>query len=85
MNYYGAVTAGAVPAGQVYQFLQKAMGQVQEERPFRGPRLLVEGDWQYSDESEGPVERFRGVERIRWRDQEVYRLDYHGGSVGAGE
>jgi len=85
MNYYGAAVEGSVPAGQVYQFLQKAMGRVQEERPFRGPRSLVEGDWQYLDESEGDSGRFRGVERILYQGREVYRLDYHGGSVGAGE
>ena len=85
MNYYGVVTEGTIPAGQVYQFLQKAMGQVREDRPFRGPRFLAEGDWQYCDESEGTVELFRGAERIRWRGQEVYRLDYHGGAVAASE
>lgn len=61
------------------------MGQVGEERPFRGPRSLVEGDWQYLDESEGDSARFRGVERILYQGREVYRLDYHGGAVGAGE
>ncbi len=83
MNYYGGLTDVSVPAGQVYSFLQKAMRQVQEDRPFRGPRLLVEGDWQYQDESEGTIARFRGIERIHWQGREVYRLDYHGGFVGA--
>ena len=81
MNYYGAVLTEFVPAGQVYSFLQKAMNQVTEDRPFRGPRSLKEADLEYQDESQGTPERFTGTERILYRGQEIYRLDYHGGLV----
>ena len=81
MNYYGAVLTEFVPAGQVYSFLQKAMNQVTEDRPFRGPRSLKEADLEYQDESQGTLERFTGAERILYRGQEIYRLDYHGGLV----
>jgi len=81
MNYYGAVFNNVVPAGQVYAFLQKAMNQVKEDRPFRGPHSLKENDYEYLDESQGSVERFTGVERIFYRGQEIYRLNYHGGRV----
>ena len=81
MNYYGAVLADVVPAGQIYPFLQKAMNQVAEDRPFRGPRYLKEADFEYQDESQGTLERFTGIERIFYRGQEIYRLDYHGGLV----
>jgi hypothetical protein len=81
MNYYGIVFNEVVPAGQVYQFLQKAMNQVAEDRPFRGPRCLKEDDFEYRDESQGTFERFTGIERIFYREQEIYRLDYHGGTV----
>src|SRR5512136_2980713 len=40
MNYYGLVFDQVVPAGQVYAFLQQAMKQVKEDRPFRGPQSL---------------------------------------------
>ncbi len=81
MNYYGAVSSEVVPAAQVYAFLQKAMKQVREDRPFRGPHSLKEDDYEYLDESQGNVGRFTGVERILYRGREVYRLDYHGGNV----
>jgi hypothetical protein len=43
MNYYGVVHDEGVTAGEVYAFLQLAMGQVKEDRPFRGPSSLKEG------------------------------------------
>ncbi len=83
MNYYGRVLGEAVPAGQVYAFLQKALSQVQEDRPFRGPHSLQENDYEYYDESQGDVEQFVGVERILHQGQEIYRLNYHGGRINA--
>ncbi len=83
MNYYGAVSNEIVPAGQVYAFLQKAMNRVKEERPFRGPHSFKEDDYEYLDESQGTVELFTGVEKIFYRGQEIYRLNYHGGTVKA--
>lgn len=81
MNFYGRVVRDIVPAKQIYTFLQKAMRQIKEERPFRGPDTFKEDDFVYDDKSQGTVEGFMGVERILYRGQEVYRLDYHGGSV----
>ncbi|NWG06404.1 MAG: XRE family transcriptional regulator [Chloroflexi bacterium] len=81
MNYYGLVFEETVPAAQVYAFLQKAMKQVQVDRPFRGPQVLKEDDYEYQDESQGNLERFTGVERIFYRGREIYRLNYHGGTV----
>ena len=81
MNYYGLVFEEVVPAAQVYAFLQKAMNQVQEDRPFRGPQSLKEDDYEYIDESQGNIEQFTGVERIFYQGREIYRLNYHGGTV----
>lgn len=81
MNYYGSVIFDIVPAKDVYQFLKKAMCQVSEERPFRGPDKFSENDFEYFDKSEGDVNSFRGIEKIKYRGQEVYRLFYHGGSI----
>ncbi|HDQ71495.1 MAG TPA: hypothetical protein ENN19_05290 [Chloroflexi bacterium] len=74
-----------VPADQVYRFLGKAMRQVAEDRPFRGPSSFEEQDLTYSDESEGTVEGFKGIERILHRGREIYRLHYHGGLVESRE
>ena len=81
MNYYGTVFDKVVPADQAYRFLGKAMRQVKEDRPFRGPHSLKEQDFEYVDEGKGTVESFVGVERILYKGQEIYRLDYHGGSI----
>lgn len=79
MNYYGVVTSAAPP--EVGHFLKKALQQVTEDRPYRGPRSLADGDLTYLDESQGDVDSFSGVEVILHRGKEVYRLVYHGGSL----
>jgi hypothetical protein len=81
MNYYGLVFDEVVPSGQVYVFLQKALSQVKEDRPFRGPQSLKGNDYEYLDESQGSVEQFIGVERILYQGREIYRLNYHGGRI----
>jgi hypothetical protein len=82
MNYYGMVTDESVSPGDVYRFLQKAMQQVQAERPFRGPNEYKEGDYLYKDTSEGDVSQFEGEETIFFQNTQVYLLVYHGGKVG---
>ena len=48
------------------------------------PRSFQEQDFEYIDESKGTVESFVGVERILYKGQEIYRLDYHGGAIRTG-
>jgi hypothetical protein len=79
MNYYGAVTDAAPP--ELGHFLKKALRQVREERPFRGPHALLEDSFEYLDESQGDISSFTGVEIILHEGTEVYRLVYHGGSL----
>jgi len=81
MNYYGLVFDEVVPANQVYAFLQQAMNQVKEDRPFRGPQALKKDDYEYLDESQGSIDQFTGFERIVYQGREIYRLNYHGGRV----
>jgi hypothetical protein len=81
MNYYGKVTSDKVTAKQVYGFLKAAMRKITEERPFRGPKNFNDGDFEYVDESNGTIDCFTGIERIFYQGEEVYRLDYHGGSI----
>jgi hypothetical protein len=83
MNYYGSVSAEIVPVIDVYHSLREAMKQVTVDRSFRGPQTWKQADWEYRDNSQGTVERFNGVERIYYKGQEIYRLEYHGGMVNA--
>ena len=81
MNYFGRITSDVVAGKEVYKFLQNAMRQVKESRPFRGPNNFKSGDFEYIDESTGDVHNFTGIERILFKGQEIYRLNYHGGSM----
>jgi len=85
MSYYGAVTDASISPIAVYRFLQEAMTGVSEDRPFRGPKRFVSGEYEYRDESQGDVESFTGIERIFLAGCEVYCLKYHGGLVRGGE
>ncbi len=81
MNYYGGVTADEVSAEKVYEFLKKALRQVEKDRPFRGPLELKEGAWEYHNENEGTIDDFKGREKILYREELVFELIYHGGAI----
>ena len=59
--------------------LKKALSQVSEARPFRGPGIYKFGDYRYADCSVGNITNFEGVEKIFFHGQEVYVLRYIGG------
>ena len=81
MNYYGTVLSDEVSTKKVYIFLKKVMRQVTEARPFRGPDSFKEGDFEYVDKSDGNMKMFYGTETILYKEQEIYRLYYHGGCI----
>lgn len=81
MNYYAYGISDDMDHHKVYEFLRKAMKLLTEERPFRGPASLKEGDFEYKDVSEGNVSKFKGTEKIFFKGKEVYRLEYVGGEV----
>ena len=83
MNYYGLVFDEVIPAVRVYAFLQRAMNQVNALRPFRGPDSMREDEFEYIDESQGTLARFAGEEKTFYQGREIYRLQYHGGSIRA--
>jgi hypothetical protein len=81
MNYYGSVFRQVIPPSRVYQFLQKALIKVNKEKPFRGPGVLRSKEFVYINESDGDIDRFCGMEKILYKNHEIYLLDYHGGYV----
>lgn len=81
MNYYGEIVSEIIPAKQIYQFLQEALKEVTESKPFRGLDDFKNGDFRYANEVRGTVEKFEGREMIFYKDKLVYRLSYHGGAV----
>jgi hypothetical protein len=81
MNYYGYMLSDKIDSEKVYEFLRHAMSRVDEQRPFRGPPHLKKGDFEYIDESNGTLGNFKGTERIAYKGEDVYKLDYHGGML----
>jgi hypothetical protein len=82
MGYAGGVLSSSVASsdvGQVYEFLRAALRHVTPERPYRGPRQWCEGPYIYTDEGQGDVQCFWGVETITRADHTVYQLRYSGG------
>lgn len=68
-------------AKRTFTFLKKALLLVEESRPFRGPNQLQEGDYEYTDASEGDITDFKGTEHILYQGNEVFRQHYIGGLI----
>lgn len=65
-------------AEQTFAFLVKALSQVEESKPFRGPDSLKEGDYEYINKVDGDISQFRGRESILYKGEEVFLHDYIG-------
>jgi hypothetical protein len=81
MNYYGRCLPDGVLPAQIYGFLVKALAEVAEEAPYRGPEELHDGEWSYTRDACGDIHEFRGAEKILYKGKDVYRLVFHGGDV----
>jgi hypothetical protein len=82
MSYAG----GVVPTvkdraviGAIYAFLRLALRQGTVAQLYRGPAVVQEGSYEYTNQSEGTLEAFWGHERITDNTQLVYQLHYSGG------
>lgn len=80
MVYYGRVEEG-VETDPVYAVLRNALMQIPEDYPFRGPQEYQEGDYTYTNNWQGEVDRFSGEERITQGDKLIYKANYLGGLV----
>lgn len=81
MNYYGEVMSEDIPAKEIYQFLKEALRKTTEDKPFRGPDDFKRDNFRYINKLKGTVKKFIGEETIFYKDQIVYKLNYHGGLV----
>ncbi|HLD49515.1 MAG TPA: DUF5680 domain-containing protein [archaeon] len=68
-------------AKQTFTFLKQALSIVEESRPFRGPENFRDGEWEYTDTSEGDITDFKGTEHILFQGKEVFRQHYIGGLI----
>lgn len=81
MTYYGWVDERAENVKEIYSILQKALTLIPEDKPYRGPKELNEGNYSYSNDFQGEIDNFSGEEIIKLDGQEVYRAKYLGGLV----
>lgn len=68
-------------AKKTFNFLKEALKLVNEKEPYRGPRKLKEGNWVYTNEVKGNIQRFNGHEKIFFKGKEVFSQEYIGGLV----
>lgn len=68
-------------AKATFNFLKEALSLVNEKIPYRGPRKLKKGNWEYSNLVKGNIRRFSGNEKIFFKRKEVFSQEYIGGLV----
>ena len=82
MGYAGGVVpavSGRTAIGAIYAFLRLALRQGTVAQPYRGPAVVREGSYVYTNRSEGTPEAFWGHERITDNARPIYELHYSGG------
>lgn len=80
MVYYGFVEEG-IETNPIYGVLRNALKQMPEDYPYRGPKEYREGEFTYTNNWDGEVNRFSGEERITRGEKLIYKANYIGGLV----
>ena len=83
MNYYAEVLSDTVPINQIYAYQREVLGQPDREHLMRGPERHRRGDFAYQNTVDGELSDFIGEETIVFKNEKVYRMRFHGGSVRA--
>jgi|ERR1700687_50396 len=84
MSYAGGVSPDITDRGRflaIYAFLRQGLLGVGEGRPFRGPSQFEQGDFRYTNTSEGDISEFHGTEQIHHGATRVYDMRYSGGII----
>jgi len=81
MNYYGRIVSKKVSPKEIYNFLKIALRKANEKKPFRGPSELTDNNFKYKNKAQGNLEEFKGLEKIYYKKDLIYQLDYQGGLV----
>ena len=80
MNYHGIMSIETIPDG-FSEILHTALKLAPAGAPYRGPAELTLGDWRYTCQWQGSIDRFLGSERIDHLGQPVYDLFFQGGRI----
>jgi hypothetical protein len=82
MNYYGRILRDDLITGsQTGQIIKASLSLMYKEGRFLGGFQHSEHQFTYEDTSEGNADHFHGREIIRYEQDIVYELVYHGGLV----
>ncbi len=81
LNYYGFIETHLILEKEIYDFLKKALLNVEERFPFRGPNIYKENDFEYFSDVNGNIEKFIGKERIDYKGETIYSGFFHGGII----
>jgi hypothetical protein len=81
MTYYGRGEKELSDMKLAYVFLRKALSLIPEDKPFRGPKELNDGNFSYVNNFTGEVDNFFGEEIITELGKEIYRARYAGGFI----
>lgn len=65
---------------QTFEFLKKAF-LARDEDSFRGPKRLVDGDWEYTYSQEEDITNFSGYEEIHYKGELVFFHRVIGGII----
>ena len=68
-------------AEQTFKFLQKAMRNVDVNKPFRGPNNFKDDDYEYIMEVNGDIKSFKGTEKILFKGKAVFVQNFMGGLI----
>ncbi|MEM7802555.1 MAG: DUF5680 domain-containing protein [Chloroflexota bacterium] len=80
-NYIAEVVSNRRPTSEIYSFQREVLGQPDPEHLMRGPAYYTNGFYRYTNQIEGDLSFFIGMEQIYYDDEEVYRMTFHGGKI----
>ena len=81
MNYCGHILDRENREKEIYNFLKRALMEISEAQPFRGPSEFILGNFKYTSKSIGTINSFEGVEVIYSKNNKIYKLSFHGGLI----
>ena len=81
MNYYGTIIAEPIPMEEIYGFLKNALCKTKKSVPFRGPDYFIKNNFNYFNKVIGRINKFSGQEKILYKNELVYILNYSGGFI----
>ncbi|MEO0389360.1 MAG: DUF5680 domain-containing protein [Pseudomonadota bacterium] len=80
-NYLAQVLSDICPMDDIYDFQRHALGQPDPNHLMRGPALVEQGSFRYTNEISRDIQQFAGTETIWFGSTPVYRMVLHGGAL----